>query len=310
MKNFGLALIIFLIWSFFGLWLYSWVSPKTSDTATLNNLKAKEITSLENTPVIRDTLNKINDSEPVVLKLFKIDSTILASYTSGIIIKKNSKDVLIDPTIDYQYKIASYLTQQPNLSIEINALYSPNEDFETPNYGFQRGNTIKEKLISVGIPSEKIIIKPVIKEFNFSQENTYSNGISFSFVEEKDILTREIDTDITINRTVYPKFSNNGILINKDLQELLAHVKDILSREPSTKIEVIGHTDNVGNGIDNYRLGLEYARQVRWYLISKGKIDTKQIKASSKGEEEPIDTNASERGRVTNRRIEVIFTNE
>ena len=88
------------------------------------------------------------------------------------------------------------------------------------------------------------------------------------------------------------------------------HVKDVLSKNPNTKIEIIGHTDNVGNGIDNYRLGLEYARQVRWYLVSKGKIDAKQIKASSKGEEEPIDTNASERGRVTNRRIEVLFTNE
>jgi len=54
-------------------------------------------------------------------------------------------------------------------------------------------------------------------------------------------------------------------------------------------------------------MGLQYARQVRWYLISKGNFEKSAIKASSKGETEPIDTNNSKRGRNANRRIEIVY---
>ena len=54
-------------------------------------------------------------------------------------------------------------------------------------------------------------------------------------------------------------------------------------------------------------MGLNYAKQVEWYLVAKGAIKNSMIKATSKGETEPIDTNNSERGRIANRRVEVIF---
>ena len=96
-------------------------------------------------------------------------------------------------------------------------------------------------------------------------------------------------------------------MVNENLRNLLDEVKQIVAANPDTEIEVIGHTDNVGNGNDNYFLGLEYARQVRWYLVKKGNLDRKKIKAISKGEEDPIDTNQTVRGRNANRRIEIVF---
>ena len=50
---------------------------------------------------------------------------------------------------------------------------------------------------------------------------------------------------------------------------------------PNLIIEVIGHTDNIGNANDNYLLGLNYAKQVRWYFINKGGIDKNKVVASS-----------------------------
>jgi OOP family OmpA-OmpF porin len=84
---------------------------------------------------------------------------------------------------------------------------------------------------------------------------------------------------------------------------LLFEVKEILIENPDILIEIVGHTDYE----DNYRAGLGYARQVRWYLITKGGVDRNNIIATSKGESAPIDTNKSDRGRIANRRIEVIF---
>ena len=106
---------------------------------------------------------------------------------------------------------------------------------------------------------------------------------------------------------VYPKFSDTGIIVNNNLRNLLKEVKLAFEETPNLTIEIIGHTDNVGNASDNYRMGLQYAREVRWYLISKGNFKSSAIKASSKGELDPIDTNNSKRGRQANRRIEVVY---
>ncbi|MEM7187727.1 MAG: OmpA family protein, partial [Bacteroidota bacterium] len=65
--------------------------------------------------------------------------------------------------------------------------------------------------------------------------------------------------------------------------------------------------DNIGNANDNYLLGLKYARQVRWYLVTKGKLDPKKVVAISKGESLSIATNRTERGRLLNRRIEINY---
>ena len=67
MKNFGLALIIFLVWSFFGLWLYSWVSPNTPNTS-ISEVLPKEKTKQVDTPVIKDTLTKKENTEVAALK--------------------------------------------------------------------------------------------------------------------------------------------------------------------------------------------------------------------------------------------------
>ena len=80
-----------------------------------------------------------------------------------------------------------------------------------------------------------------------------------------------------------------------------------MKANPDVRIELIGHTDNIGNGQDNYTMGLNYSKQVEWYLVAKGGIANSKIKASSKGEEEPIDTNNSREGRIVNRRVEVVF---
>jgi outer membrane protein OmpA-like peptidoglycan-associated protein len=106
---------------------------------------------------------------------------------------------------------------------------------------------------------------------------------------------------------VYPKFTDSGISVNNDLKILLSELIVYFSNNPDQVVTIVGHTDNIGNGNDNYNVGLKYAQQVRWYIVSKGDLKNSQIKAISKGESEPIESNYSEKGRIANRRIEVIY---
>ena len=152
-----------------------------------------------------------------------------------------------------------------------------------------------------------MVIRSVIKDILFNENDDFNGSIYFTFKPLDKNRVELLIKSIPEKRTVYPKFSEAGIVVNNDLKLLLSELIVYFSNNPNKKIDIVGHTDNIGNGMDNYNIGLKYAKQVRWYLISKGNFDKTLLKASSKGESEPIDDNNTHLGRIANRRIEVIF---
>ena len=83
---------------------------------------------------------------------------------------------------------------------------------------------------------------------------------------------------------------------------LLDEGAEILKRNPTMKIEIQGHTDNVGSEAFNQRLSENRANAVKEYLISKG-ISADRLKAVGYGESNPIAPNDTEEGRAMNRRV-------
>lgn len=83
----------------------------------------------------------------------------------------------------------------------------------------------------------------------------------------------------------------------------LDSVVEYLTHKKSARIEVSGHTDNVGLAKNNKALSEKRAKACRDYLISKG-IDGSRIEAIGYGDEQPVASNDTESGRRQNRRIE------
>lgn len=81
-----------------------------------------------------------------------------------------------------------------------------------------------------------------------------------------------------------------------------------LNQNPDRKVEIEGHTDNVGGDEYNQGLSQRRAESVKSYLTQQG-IDSGRIAASGKGEHQPVADNESEGGRQQNRRVEVIIEN-
>ena len=81
-----------------------------------------------------------------------------------------------------------------------------------------------------------------------------------------------------------------------------------LNQNPDRKVEIEGHTDNVGS--DDYNQGLSQRRadSVRSFLVQQG-ISSERIATSGKGEHQPVADNESDGGRQQNRRVEVIIEN-
>ena len=85
-----------------------------------------------------------------------------------------------------------------------------------------------------------------------------------------------------------------------ELDKLLA----LMTENPNLKIEISGHTDNIGQVKDNLLLSDNRAKAVVDYLAAKG-INTKRLSAKGFGSAKPIAANDSETGRSLNRRTEL-----
>lgn len=84
----------------------------------------------------------------------------------------------------------------------------------------------------------------------------------------------------------------------------LDELADFLQRKSDEKIEIGGHTDNIGSEAKNKILSLERAKSIVSYLVAKG-IDQERLTAKGYGSMEPIEENTTEPGRQKNRRSEV-----
>lgn len=85
---------------------------------------------------------------------------------------------------------------------------------------------------------------------------------------------------------------------------------EIMTKNPKMKIEIGGHTDNVGAKAYNQKLSQSRAEAVVNYLISKN-ITQDRLTFKGYGMDEPIATNDTAEGRAQNRRVEFkIVSNE
>jgi outer membrane protein OmpA-like peptidoglycan-associated protein len=78
-----------------------------------------------------------------------------------------------------------------------------------------------------------------------------------------------------------------------------------MAHKKQAKVEISGHTDNVGKPKANKVLSAKRAQACRAYLIVKG-IDGSRITAIGHGDERPVVPNDSDENRQKNRRIEVV----
>ena len=99
--------------------------------------------------------------------------------------------------------------------------------------------------------------------------------------------------------------TGSASLRNESLFEL-NELKKLLEDYPKLKIQINGHTDNVGSDSDNLTLSEGRAKAVREYLINNS-IDGSRLSYKGFGESTPIDTNDTEMGRQKNRRTEFVI---
>jgi len=140
----------------------------------------------------------------------------------------------------------------------------------------------------------------------------------FSSSENIDLTTPQTTDTIWTTITLTPIEKNSTIRLNNiffdsgkaellDISKTdLLRIVKLLKSNKKLKIEIHGHTDNIGNPKSNETLSVKRANSVRNFIINQ-KINPQRISVKSYGELNPIESNNTETGRKANRRVEIKF---
>ena len=171
-----------------------------------------------------------------------------------------------------------------------------------------------KQLISKVQTDEKgnyLITLPVGKDYAFNVNRKgylfFSDNFSLTTTSpdstEKNIPLQPIE----VNASVVLKnifFDINKYEIKTTSQVELDKIVQLLTDNPTVKIQLAGHTDNIGNAADNLKLSENRSKAVINYLVNKG-IDAKRLSPKGYGASQPVADNKTEEGRAINRRTEL-----
>lgn len=99
-------------------------------------------------------------------------------------------------------------------------------------------------------------------------------------------------------------FNSNEFSLQPASEAELDKLIALLNENPSAKIMISGHTDNVGKDADNLALSNNRAKSVIQYLQENG-ISGSRLTAKGFGAQKPLAGNDTEAGRAKNRRTEL-----
>ncbi|MBN1756172.1 OmpA family protein [bacterium] len=98
-------------------------------------------------------------------------------------------------------------------------------------------------------------------------------------------------------------FATGSANLTEDSKIILNKVVETLNSYPEMKLEISGHTDNVGSRTSNRTLSLRRAESVRNFLVNQG-IEGDRLTTVGYGPDRPLESNNNAEGRAKNRRIE------
>jgi outer membrane protein OmpA-like peptidoglycan-associated protein/tetratricopeptide (TPR) repeat protein len=125
---------------------------------------------------------------------------------------------------------------------------------------------------------------------------------------EKNIKMKKVEVgSVIVLNNIF--FDFNKSTLRPDSYPELERLLKLLNDLPTLKIEISGHTDNIGTAVYNKKLSEARAKSVVDYLIGKG-IKSDRLTFVGYGFDKPIATNDTEEGRQMNRRTEFKVTSK
>ena len=177
----------------------------------------------------------------------------------------------------------------------------------------QAGATVAlQKIKSDSLSGEYTAVLPNGSQYGLfvSKNNYFFKSLTFDFSEKTDAGGKTINVLLEPIRKDVKEVLNN-IFFDSGKFDLrsesfaeLDKLQKLLKQNPTLKVEISGHTDNVGKDSENQILSEKRALAVVNYLLNNG-TNVLNIKSIGYGSSKPMLPNDSEENRQINRRIEM-----
>ena len=149
------------------------------------------------------------------------------------------------------------------------------------------------------VPSKDLIVN-VKKEGHAYDTKLVTIKQDSSHVVKSDAEMKKVEVGKTYDlHNIH--FATNSYVLNPKAKSIIDLFVEFLHENPNLKVEIQGHTDNVGNDDANQLLSEQRAEAVYHYVIDKG-IPSERLRYKGFGESQPIATNNTAEGRAKNRR--------
>lgn len=121
------------------------------------------------------------------------------------------------------------------------------------------------------------------------------------------VVTKEVQ-EVMTKALKGVQFETSKSTLLKTSLPVLDEVVRVMKQNPDYRLDISGHTDNVGDEAQNLLLSESRAQTVVAYLISKG-VQAERITSKGYGETQPKTSNDTPAGQAVNRRVEfnVVF---
>ncbi len=214
------------------------------------------------------------------------------------------------------YEFSLYKEARPVSSTYFKGVVSDNDTkkmlqarFELTN--LEDGKTVARSF-SDPVSGEFMLVLPSDKDYglnvskdgylfyseNFSLKGMH--GIDKPFI--KNIALKPVKVgEVVILRNIF--FDTDKYILKPESMTELQKLLALMKKNPTIKVELGGHTDNVGTAAYNVELSKNRAKAVCDFLILNG-IAASRLSYEGYGLTRPIDTNDTEQGRANNRRTE------
>lgn len=129
-------------------------------------------------------------------------------------------------------------------------------------------------------------------------------SVTYSVMMERDIPFEELKVN-EVKKLDKIYFEQGSFLLNPKSIGQLTKLYVALQDNPKMKIQIAGHSDNVGNLKINHFLSENRAKVIGSFLIDKG-IKSNRLQFVGYGHTKPVTENDTEENRAANRREEVL----
>ena len=168
------------------------------------------------------------------------------------------------------------------------------------------------------LKAKETFVPGVVGETDGNKDQPQIKGFDEQVIEGKEIAspmqsnlqdqTEETNTIPEVkpfpDRKIIIYFKHNSNDLSDQAYDMLDRIAGFMVSNPDASININGYTDSSGAYSYNVSVSQFRANMVKGYLVGKG-VDPLKIAALGLGPENPIASNDTEKGRQTNRRVEI-----